>query len=273
MTWTYRRSRTIALGAVSGFVLISAVALVIGGCGGGTELPPPDVTTYQTIAIAPLLTPNAHLGMLTARDLGNQIEIALKRVNEDVSVVFDESGDLQPITDALTDLNLTLDAVYADTKLASKVAEALGADILVVARATKANLRTKADDRPVYDMSQQAGISGTTKYTILWQWASSKVAVKVVSAAGDVVWQSGTTPPDEPGETSAYLRYARAYQSQVPEKPAVESKVILTHMRNHTWRLMAHMLYPARFPEVKVPEWREKPTNVFKASGGIVRFD
>ena len=72
---------------------------------------------------------------------------------------------------------------------------------------------------------------------------------------------------------SAYLRYARAFQSQVPDKPPVEDHVMRTHLRDQMWRLIAHKLYPSEFPEIKVPEWREKPSQTFKASGGVVRFE
>lgn len=124
-------------------VMALGAAFLVAGCGGGVELPPPDLTTYQTIAITPLVMEDVRFGMLTARDLGNQFEIALKQENEDVVVVFDESGDLQPVTDALTSLGLTLEDVSADNKLAGKLAEELDADIIIVGRASNIKLRDR----------------------------------------------------------------------------------------------------------------------------------
>ena len=262
-----------AVVVVTASLALAATAVLLGGCSKGVELKPPDMASYETIAIAPLVTPDPDFGRLAARDLGNQLQIALKQKNKNATVVFDETADIQPISDAMERLKLGPDEVFADSKLAAKVAEELGADIVIVGRASKINIRTKEDDRPVYDMSAQAGISGTTKYTIVWQWASSRVAVKVVTSSGEVLWQTGTTPPKEPGDLSAYIRYAKAFQSQVPEKPPVSDDVIRTHMRDQTWRLIAHKLYPSDFIEIKVPVWREKPAQTFKASGGIVRFE
>ncbi len=259
--------------AVTASLALAATAVMLGGCGGGVELPPPDMSSYNTIAIAPVVMPDAEFGRLTSRDLGNQLQIALKRDGKDVQLVFDETTDIQPVSDAMARLQLAPDEVFADSKLAAKVAEELGADVVIVGHADEINIRTKEDDRPVYDMSAQAGISGTTKYTVVYQWATSRLAAKAVTSAGEVLWQTGTTPPKEPGELSAYIRYARAFQSQVPEKPPVPEGVIRTHMRDQMWRLIAHKLYPSDFAEIKVPVWREKPDQTFKASGGIVRFD
>jgi len=227
----------------------------------------------RTIAIAPFIATDASFGMLTARDLGNQLQIALKTNGADTRLIFDESQDRQPVTDAIRSLNLKPTEVYQDPALASKVAQALGVDAILIGKISDINIKTEEDDTPIYDMSNQAGISGTTKYTLIKQWATSKVWAKLVSNSGEVIWQTGNAPPKEPGAVQGYTRYVRAYQSQIPEKPPVPNDQVVAHMRDHLWRRLAHELYPKAFEEIVLPQWREKPTQTFKTSGGIVSFD
>lgn len=249
------------------------LAAFLAGCGGGKPLPPPTMTEYSTIVVVPLLTDDPTMGMLAARDLANQVGITLRRSKEDIQLVFDESESRKPVSDAMGKLSLKPEEVYRDAKLAAKLAEELKADVILVSRLTKPNLKTDEDDRPVFDMSNQAGISGTTKFTIIWQQATANLSSRLIANDGNVVWQTGSPPPKEPGDVSVYLKYAKAYQSQVPDKPPIAEDVILAHVRDVTWRILAHELMPTAFPEIKVPVWKEKPENQFKTSGGIVKFE
>lgn len=257
------------------FAVGAAVALVtasLSGCS-GKALPPPDIAAMQTVAVAPLIATDAAFGMLTARDLGNQLQIALKSNASTATFTFDESQDRQPVTDAIRSLNLKPTEVYEDPALAAKVAQALGADAILIGKLSDISIKTEEDDTPVFDMSNQSGISGTTKYTLIKQWATSKVWAKLVSSNGDVVWQSGSAPPKDPDSVQGYTRYVRAYQSQVPDKPPVPEDQIIAHMRDHLWRRLAHELYPKSFAEIVIPQWRERPTQTFKTTGGVVSFE
>ena len=255
--------------------LAAFALLVVVGCGGGKQLPPPDLTTFKKIAIAPMIyEEDPEYGMLAARDLGNQLQIALKQTDDSIRVIFDETTDRQPISDAMAALNLTLDQVFAEPKLAGKVAEALNADVLLVGKIRNLRIETDEDDTPVYDMSAYEGLSkGDTRYVITWQRASTKLWARLVNPAGEVVWQTGAEPPKEPGTLTAYLKYARAYQAAAPSRDPVPEEQIRADMRDHIWRVLAYAIYPSYFPEVKVPVWKEKPTRKFKTSGGPVRFD
>jgi hypothetical protein len=261
-------------GKAIGLSLTVLLVVALAGCGGGKAIPPPEMTTYETIAIVPLLTKDPTQGMLISRDLGNQLQIALKRTNEDVQVVFDESAERRPVSDALANLRLKPDEVYQDPSLAGKVAQALKADVILVGRMSEASITTKEDDRPVYDMSNFTGLSkADTRYTIIWQSATSRVWTKLVSAAGEVIWQTGSPPPKDPRHIQVYLRYARAFLSGIPERIAVPEDVIVSHVRDQAWRMLAHELLPVAFPEIAVPVWKEKPTQRLTASGGELRFD
>ncbi|MDA1192739.1 MAG: hypothetical protein O3A46_13785 [Candidatus Poribacteria bacterium] len=258
---------------------VAAIALTLAGCSGGVQLPAPELQTYQNIAITPFIyKTDRQFGMLVSRDLGNQLQIGLKQKSESADaypqVIFDESADRKPISDALTQLNITLEDAYANPKLAGKVAAALGAGVIVVGQIRELRIITNEDDRPVYDMSAFGGTSKSdTRYTITYQDATTKLSVKMVDAAGTVIWQTGSTPPKEPGTLTGHLKYAKAFQVSSVTKDAVPEGTIIAHMRDHIWRLVAYELYPGYFPLVKIPVWKEKPTQRFKASGGEVRFD
>jgi len=257
--------------------LTAAVAVVIGvsvGCGGAAELPPPDFSTMQNMAIAPFMAPHdTTFGMRTARDLSNQLQIVLKRDVEGFQTVFDESDDRRPVSDAVAELGITLEEAYADPKLAGKVATKLGVDMILIGSVREPRFKIDESDTQVYNMSEYAGLSkGDTIYVITYQSVTTRVWLKAVSSAGELLWQTGSPPPEEPGHVQAYLKYARAHKLQAPERPVVEEEAIITHLRDHIWRLLANRLYPSKFGEIKIPHWQEKPTKTFMTSGGELEF-
>jgi hypothetical protein len=274
MTLSTRWSR-LALRSLTGAVAMAIGLSVVGGCGGAAELPPPDFTVYDRIAIAPFLS--AHdpgFGMMTARDLSNQLQIVLKREKEGFEIVFDETAERKPVSDAVAALGITMEEAYADPKLAGKAAASLDAGLLLIASVREPRYRTREDDTVVYDMTKFEGLSkGDTAHVVTYQQTTTRIWVKAVSAAGDVVWQSGPPPPEEPGHIQAYVKYARAYQLQAPERPVVEQTQMVTDLRDHIWRRLANRLYPSKFREIKVPHWAEKPDQELKTSGGVLKFD
>ena len=253
----------------------AAVLILAAGCG-SKELPPPDMTMSSKIAVAPFLSSfDPEFGMLTARDLGNRFQLHFDRVKEGYEVLFDQSDALQPITQSIVNLELTDEEMFANPALAGKVAENLGVDMLIVGRIGEPRLTIKEDTAPVYDMSQAAGLSiADTKYFITWQAATVKIWLKAVNPQGEVVWQTGSTPPDEAKSFTGHIRYARAHQSAAPERPPVPENQIMSDLREDTWMRIANRLLPESFPKVKSPVWKEKPSadRKFKSSGGIIEF-
>lgn len=253
----------------------AAVLILAVGCG-SKELPPPDMTTSAKIAVAPFLSSfDPQFGMLTARDLGNRFQLHFDRVKEGYEVLFDQSDSLQPIMQSMMDLELTDEEVFANPALAGKVAENLGVEMLLVGRIEEPRITLKEDTTPVYDMSMAAGLSvADTKYFITWQRATMKIWLKAVNPQGEVVWQTGSTPPDEPKSFTGHIRYARAYQSAAPERPPVPEEQIMSDLREDAWMRIANRLLPEDFPTVKSPVWKQKPSadRKFKSSGGLVEF-
>ncbi len=253
----------------------TAVLILAAGCG-SKELPPPDMTISSKIAVAPFLSSfDPQFGMLTARDLGNRFQLHFDRVKEGYEVLFDQSEALQPVTESLMDLELTDEEMFANPALAGKVAENLGVDLLIVGRIEEPRLTLKEDTTPVYDMSKAGGLSiADTKFFITWQQATVKVSLKAVNPQGEVVWQTGSTPPNEAKSFTGHIRYARAYQSAAPERPPVPEEQIMSDLREDTWMRIAHRLLPEDFPKVQSPVWKEKPPadQKFKSSGGSIDF-
>ncbi|MDE0021743.1 MAG: hypothetical protein OXT69_10240 [Candidatus Poribacteria bacterium] len=253
----------------------TAVLILAAGCG-SKELPPPDMTMSSKIAIAPFLSSfDPQFGMLTARDLGNRFQLHFEQVKEGYEVLFDQSEALQPITQSIVDLELTEEEIFANPALAGKVAENLGVDLLIVGRIGEPRITIKEDTTPVYDMSKAGGLSvADTKYFITWQRATMRIWLKAVNQQGEVVWQTGSTPPDEAKSFTGHIRYARAYQSAAPERPPVSEEQIMSDLREDAWMRIANRLLPEDFPKVVSPAWKEKPAahHRFKSSGGFVEF-
>ncbi|MBT5712426.1 hypothetical protein HOI71_15370, partial [Candidatus Poribacteria bacterium] len=170
MTRSTRWSR-LALRSVTAAFAVAIGMSVVGGCGGAAELPPPDFTAYERIAIAPFLA--AHdpgFGMMTARDLSNQLQIVLKRDKEGFEVVFDETAERRPVSEAVEALGITMAEAYADPKLAGKAASSLGVDLLMLAQVREPRFVTKEDDTVVYDMTKFEGLSkGDTAHVVTYQ--------------------------------------------------------------------------------------------------------
>lgn len=264
----------LALRSLTAAVALAIGSFVVGGCGGAAELPPPDLTTYDRIAIAPFVA--AHdpdFGRTTARDLATQLQIVLKRDKEGFETVVDETVDRQPVSDAISKLGITLEEAYTDPKLAGKVATELGVDMLLIGSVREPRFGLREDDENVYDMSEYAGLSkGDTIYVITYQQVSTRVWCKAVSSAGEVVWQTGSPPPEEPGHLQAYLKYARAYKLQDPERPVIPETEITADLRDQIWRLVAHRLRPDKFAAIAIPTWKEVPDRELKGSGGVITF-
>ncbi|MEO2006763.1 MAG: hypothetical protein ABGY41_22020, partial [Candidatus Poribacteria bacterium] len=263
-----------ALRSLTATVALAIGLSVSGGCGGAAELPPPDLTTYTSMAIAPFVAAHdPEFGRTTARDLSTQLQIVLKRDVEGFRTVADETSDRQPVSDAIADLGITLEEAYAGAGLGGKVAGKLGVDILLIGSIREPKFGLKEDDQNVYDMTEFEGLSkGDTIFVLTYQQVSTRVWMKAVSSAGELVWQTGSPPPEEPGHITAYLKYARAHKLQAPERPIIPEAEIRTHLRDHIWRQLAHRLRPDKFAAISVPDWRELPNRELKGSGGIIKF-
>ena len=238
--------------------LLVSVAL-ISGCTRTVE--PLDISDFQRIAIAPFSTEedSAEMERRFPLDLSTQLSL----VKKDKEWIYDQSDTLNPIGTALAAQNLTPEDIFLDPALAAKVGQAANADIIIVGHIKNPKLEEKYDSNPLYDMSAQAGISGTTKFVLVYQWATLKMQVKAVDTkSGSVIWDNG--------EFTGYTKYIREFNTQDPARHTsrVEPDQLKADIRKHMLNQIGHQLAPDKINARPIPEILTRPTRKLVRSGG-----
>ena len=238
--------------------LLVSVAL-ISGCGGKVE--PLDISNFQRIAVAPFSTEEESAGMERRFPLDLSTQLSL--VEKDKEWIYDQSDTLNPIDSALAAQNLTPQDIFLDPALAAKVGQAANADIIIVGHIKNPKIDEKYDSNPLYDMSAQAGISGTTKFVIVYQWATLNMQVKAVDTkSGSVIWDNG-------GFTG-YTRYIREFNTQDPARHTsrIEPDQLKADIRKHMLNQIGHQIVPDKITARPVPEILMRPQRKLVRSGG-----
>lgn len=232
---------------------------MLSGCGG--EVLPLDISSFQRIAIAPFSTEeeSAEMERRFPLDLATQLTL----VEKEKEWIHDQSDTLNPIGSQLAAQNLTPQDIFLDPALAAKVGKAANADIIIVGHIKNPKLDEKYDSNPLYDMSAQAGISGTTKFVLVYQWATLNIHVKAVdTGSGSIIWDNG-------GFTG-YTRYIREFNTQDPARHTsrIEPDQLKADIRKHMLSQIGHQLAPEKINERPVPEILMKPERKLVRSGG-----
>ena len=238
--------------------LLVSVAL-ISGCGGKVE--PLDTSDFQRIAVAPFSTEEESADMERRFPLDLSTQLTL--VKKDKEWIYDQSDTLNPIGSQLAAQNLTPMDIFLDPALAAKVGKAANADIIIVGHIKNPKMDEKYDSNPLYDMSAQAGISGTTKFVLVYQWATLNMQVKAVDTkSGSVIWDNG-------GFTG-YTRYIREFNTQDPARHTsrIEPDQLKADIRRHMLNQIGHQLAPDKINARPVPEILHRPERKLIRSGG-----
>ena len=238
--------------------LLVSVAL-ISGCGGKVE--PLDLSDFQRIAIAPFSTEEESAGMERRFPLDLSTQLSL--VEKDKEWIYDQSDTLNPVGSELAAQNLTPQDIFLDPALAAKVGKAAQADIIIVGHIKEPRLNEKYDSNPLYDMSAQAGISGTTKFVLVYQSATLKIQVKAIETkSGSVIWDNG--------EFTGYTKYIREFNTQDPARHTsrIEPDQLKADIRKHMLNQIGHQLAPDKITARPIPEILMKPERKLVRSGG-----
>ena len=238
--------------------LLVSVAL-ISGCGGSVE--PLDISDFQRIAVAPFSTEKESAGMERRFPLDLSTQLSL--VEKDKEWIYDQSDTLNPVGSQLAAQNLTPQDIFLDPALAAKVGKAAQADIIIVGHIKEPRLNEKYDSNPLYDMSAQAGISGTTKFVLVYQSATLKIQVKAIDTeSGSVIWDNG--------EFTGYTKYIREFNTQDPARHTsrVEPDQLKADIRKHMLNQIGHQLAPDKITARPIPEILAKPERKLMRSGG-----
>ena len=243
--------------SVCATLLVSVV--LISGC--TSQVEPLDLSDFQRIAIAPFSTEKESAGMERRFPLDLSTQLSL--VEKDKEWIYDQSDTLNPVGSELAAQNLTPQDIFLDPALAAKVGKAAQADIIIVGHIKEPKLNEKYDSNPLYDMSAQAGISGTTKFVLVYQSATLKIQVKAIETkSGSVIWDNG--------EFTGYTKYIREFNTQDPARHTsrIEPDQLKADIRKHMLNQIGHQLAPDKITARPIPEILMKPERKLVRSGG-----
>ena len=254
-------------------LLLTSVIGIIGGCSKNVGLLEPKLKSYDQIAVAPFLTDNTSQGMERrfAIDLATRLSLAEK----EKTWIYDQSDALNPIETALTELELlsiekaftaASDKNSPDATLAAEIGKKVGADLILIGSIEKLKIE-EMDNRPAYDMSNQAGISGTTRFVLVYQTALVDMHVIAVDVkSGDIIWNNK--------KLKGYTKYCREFQTQDPAKEysRVSEDQIKADLRKHMVARLGNQMLGNLIKGRDIPEYLMKPTRRLTRSGGEVRL-
>jgi len=240
-----------------------AIALIFGAVScGGKQVQPPTIKEGSTVIIAPFDSEDKskEMRMFLPYTIGTQLKLKVDKVNW----IFDESDAVSPVSSYIKQKNITPQDIFTSPKLAAEVAKGLNADLIITAHLSSPRLSKREDHRPVYDKTK-SGARGADRYTLLYQRGSIDVTVNIIDAkTAEPIWSA---------KMKGAVKYVRAFQAQLPEKPPVPDKQIVADLRKHLAQRVLHALYPNIFADKPVPELLEKPKQRLVTSGGELRFE
>ena len=222
--------------------------------------------SHKRIVIAPFATEedSANMERRFPLDLATSLSIAEK----EREWIYDQSDTLSPVGDSLKNQGLEPNDIFMDSALAAKVGKELNADLIVVGHIANPRIKEWMDNNPVFDMSNQAGISGTTRFILVYQQATLNITVKAVDTqTGNAIWLNGE---DKGKGFTGYTKYIREFQTQDPAKEysRVAEEQIRADIRKHMLSQIGHQLLPEKISGRPVPDILAKPDRPLVRAGG-----
>ena len=273
-------------------LFVAGMVGIISGCSKNVSELSPQLKTHQRVAVAPFLTDKTSKGMERrfAIDLATRLSLAAKE-NE---WIYDQSATLNPLSVALTELDQveTIEKINAsgeseeikvptikaafeaaadkdseDATLAAAVGEKVGADLILIGSIKKLKIDEEMDSRPAFDMSNQAGISGTTRFVLVYQWAEVDMQVIAVDVkTKEIVWNNKGL--------KGYVKYCREFQTQDPAKEysRVSEEQIRADLRKHMVSRLGNQMMGDLVRGRDIPDYLMKPSRRLIRAGGEIRL-
>ena len=274
------------------WLLVAGFVGIISGCSKNVSELRPQLESHQRVAVAPFLTDKTTQGMERrfAIDLATRLSLAAKE-NE---WIYDQSSTLNPVAVALTELDQietvektdrngektkievpTIKAAFEaaadkdseDAALAAAVGKKVGADLILIGSIRKLKIDEEMDSRPAFDMSNQAGISGTTRFVLVYQWAEVDMHVIAVDVkTKEIVWNNKGL--------KGYIKYCREFQTQDPAKEysRVSEQQIRADLRKHMVARLGNQMMGDVIRGRDIPDYLMKPARRLIRAGGEVRL-
>lgn len=249
-------------------LLIPLLLISIIGCFGPSGevniTEPPSFSDATRIVVTPFIAEEEHGQQLVDRittNLATRLDLILK----DKEWVYDISDKVQPVQDKLQELGLSINDVYADPALASRIGQALKADLIITGMVVKPKLDRKDSNEHLMRQGRQSGISGTSTYITTRQSAFGRVRIKIIdTSTGNLLYNN---------QIRSYLKYWYAYQTQSSGQIIFKEDVeMLADLGLELPKRIAFMLNPSQLREEPEDKVLLKPDIVLKGNAGIIQF-
>lgn len=207
------------------FTVLLVFALM--GCGVKQLLPGkkmPSLDGYSTVVILPFdfAKPSEGYPELPVR-ISYAMGTKLKARHEDKVWIYDQSLEVEPVSDKLAELGISAQDIFRDPSAAAKLAEAFQADLVIAGQLDEPDFTIDESGKVKYAMNEMTP-TGSARYYTIHQTATLPAKIKVIDAkANHTIWD---------GLVIGYKKYATDYRTGSPKKSQREEKMLADTRRD-----------------------------------------
>ena len=221
-------------------------AALMAGCGFGgfknimpsKEAPPLDDYSAIVLVCADVEKPSGKYEKLTTLltyAVGTKLEVR----SQDKNWIFDKTQEIQPVSDKMKELNISAKDVFMQPQAATKLAEALQADIVIAWQLLEEPRFTKEESGKITEDKSKVSATGTARYYTIHQTAMLKADAKMITKASENIWD---------GRLIGYQKYATQYGTGNPPKSQRE-ETMYSDVRKDFVQKLVDKIYPAAVAE------------------------
>ncbi|MFC1713601.1 hypothetical protein ACFL6S_08035 [Candidatus Poribacteria bacterium] len=218
------------------------LAITLAGCGFKQLMPSkkvPPLEGYSTIVLLPFdfdkpVAEYETVPTQVSYSIGTKLTVR----HQDKIWSYDQSQEVKPVSEKLTELNMSPKDIFEDPLTATKVAEVFQADLIIVGKLDDPKFTREDSGKVKYDMQNTSAIGADRFYTI-HQTAILPSKIKVIDAkANQVIWD---------GTVIGYRKYETDYRTGSPKK-FMSDETMMADIRKDLVAKVVEKLYPKPKP-------------------------
>jgi len=224
------------------FIVLLMIPLF--GCGIKNVLPGKDVPPlddYSTILLAPFAfnkPEGKYVNLPTLLSYGVGTKLSVR--HQDKTWYFNQSQEVQTVSDKLKELDISSVALYQDPQSAIKLAGAFQADLVIVGQMYNPKFTREASGKMEHEMSEASPTGGHLTYYATYQTATLKADLKIIDVkTAEVIWE---------GRVIGYKKYKNRYLTGSPEKWQ-RDETMLADVRKAFVEKFVEKIYPMKASE------------------------